>query len=170
MLSALQQHCWWSLLEEEQTSAGQPLFPQGSYKPLKKSHILIRTPVLLTWIENSLVPRSYCYHLWQHKGIRLTKHSCWLLLLPAVLFHTQQKSAVQKIGCPPPHDTRAGLFLPVIYAFGPSKTKDSSNVAFATPWASIQQFNRSHHYYIFTDVSPAFFSCQWLTCFSMPRF
>lgn len=143
----------------EQTSAGQLLCPQGSYKKLEKSYILIRTQVLLTWIENSLVPFSSCYHLWQHTGNRLTKHSCWLILLRAALFHTQQKSAVQKLGCPPLHHTGAGLFFPVIYSFGPSKTKDSSSVAFAAPWASIQQFNQPHHCCIFTDVSPALFSC-----------
>lgn len=144
----------------EQTSPGQLLCSQGSYKPLEKSYILIRTQILLTWIENSFVPCSSCYHLWQHMGNRLTKHSCWLILVPAALLHTQQKSAVQKIGCPPFHHPEAGLFLPVIYTFGPSKTQDSGSVAFAAPWASIQRFNQSRHCYIFTDISPAFFSCQ----------
>lgn len=145
---------------------GIPLAPRQLQTTWKiPTFILIRTQILLPWTQISLVLCSCCYHLWQCKGLRLTKPLHWLILLPATLFHTQQKLAVQKIRCLLLHDTESGLFLSGIYAFGSSKTKDSSNVTSAAPWASLQKFNRSHYYYIFTEVSPAFFACQELTCF-----
>lgn len=82
----------WNLWEEELASGGHPLVSQGSYKPLEKILHLTRTQILLPWAGISLVLCSCCHHLWQCKGLRLTKPSLWLSLLPTTLFHTHSRS------------------------------------------------------------------------------
>lgn len=57
---------------------GIPLAPEAAINHLKKCYTLIRTQILLPWTEISLVLCSCCYHLWQCKGLRLTKpHADW---------------------------------------------------------------------------------------------